>query len=133
MNLSLTQQNKSILHTSDISQLLNISLANDKNYAVRIKGKMNQIVVRSFPKQISPYKGLNKIVQTQSILDTLYEINGTCIGYFTNRNNNNLNFPGLHLHFISDNRRFGGHVIDLDLKNLNLEYQELKDSVRIIN
>lgn len=50
-------------------------------------------------------------------------IKGTLVGFWTPEYARTLNVPGYHLHFISDDRRHGGHLLKCRATNLRLQIQ----------
>ena len=36
-----------------------------------------------------------------------------------------MNIPGFHFHFVSNNEKYGGHVLELELANAKVEISEL--------
>ena len=50
-------------------------------------------------------------------------VSGTLVGFWTPEYARTLNVPGYHLHFISDDRRCGGHLLDCAGSNLSLQIQ----------
>jgi acetolactate decarboxylase len=83
-------------------------------YAVRVDGTFTRIEVRSVPAQQVPYPPLVVAVENQTIFE--YEqIDGTLVGFWSPAYVSGINVPGWHLHFISDDRSRGGHVLGLEL------------------
>ena len=54
-------------------------------------------------------------------------ISGTFVGFWTPEYAKSLNVPGYHLHFISDDRTRGGHVLQCRGKSLRLQIQREGD------
>ncbi len=81
-------------------------------YALRIRGTFPALKVRSVPAQTPPYRPLTEIVNNQSVFDYKH-ISGTLVGFFTPGFMGGLNVPGFHFHFLSDDRKRGGHVLGL--------------------
>jgi acetolactate decarboxylase len=79
-------------------------------YAIRVEGSFAHVKTRSFPRQES-YQPLAEITKTQSIFD-FNNIEGTIVGFFTPSFMASLNVPGLHLHFLSSDRKHGGHLLE---------------------
>ncbi|MBU6243929.1 MAG: acetolactate decarboxylase [Actinomycetales bacterium] len=48
-------------------------------------------------------------------------ISGTLVGFWTPAFARSIGIPGYHVHFISDDRAIGGHVLDLQAANLTIE------------
>ena len=53
----------------------------------------------------------------------LHEVSGTLVGFWTPEYAKTLNVPGYHLHFISDDRKSGGHLLQCRGVNLRLQIQ----------
>lgn len=100
--------------------------AGSKNlmYAVRIDGQFGQVKVRSIPRQAAPYPPLAEAAQQQRVFD-LRDVHGTLVGFRFPQYASGVNMPGWHLHFISDDRRSGGHVLDLRSSRLDLRMQRI--------
>lgn len=93
-------------------------IKNDTNYfyAVRIDGVFATVKTRSIPKQTKPYKTLTEAAKEQKIFD-LTNITGTVVGFWCPQYVNGINVPGYHLHFISADRKFGGHILTATLQS----------------
>jgi acetolactate decarboxylase len=91
-------------------------------YAVRIYGMFPSMKVRAIPAQQKPYPLLAEAAKNQSIYS--YEnTSGTVVGFYTPVFLKGLNVAGYHLHFISDDRHAGGHVLDFTVPiNTTVEY-----------
>jgi acetolactate decarboxylase len=81
-------------------------------YAIRINGTFPALQVRSVPRQAPPYLPLTAAVANQTVF--VYSgAKGTVAGFFMPQFFKGLNVPGYHLHFISDDRKTGGHILDM--------------------
>jgi acetolactate decarboxylase len=80
-------------------------------YAIRIEGTFPAIKVRSVPAQKKPYPGLAEAASRQSVFQ-FRDISGTIIGFRTPGFAKGINLPGYHFHFISADRKIGGHLLD---------------------
>jgi len=78
-------------------------------YALRIEGRFSDVRVRSVPKQEN-YRPLVEVAREQAEF-TLPDAEGTLAGFFTPSFLGSLNVPGLHLHFLTTDRRRGGHLL----------------------
>ena len=83
--------------------------------AIRVDGRFRHIRTRSVPRQKKPYPPLTAVTQDQPVFD-LYELSGTLAGFRFPEFAEGMNVPGYHLHFLSDDRRDGGHVLALELE-----------------
>jgi acetolactate decarboxylase len=91
-------------------------------YAVRMHGTFPSMKVRAIPAQHKPYPTLAHAATNQSVY-TYSESTGTIVGFYTPVFFNGLNVPGYHLHFISEDRKTGGHILDLIVpENTTVEY-----------
>jgi acetolactate decarboxylase len=52
-----------------------------------------------------------------------HDIPGTLVGFWTPEYARTLNVPGYHLHFLSDDKRCGGHVLECAGSQLHLQIQ----------
>ena len=93
-------------------------------YAIRIDGVFPSLTVRSVPKQ-EAYRPLAEAVKEQSVYE-FKAIEGTLAGFFTPRFMGTLNVPGLHLHFISADRRHGGHLLGCTSGRMRVSIQFIR-------
>jgi acetolactate decarboxylase len=95
-------------------------------YAIEIKGTLARIKVRSVPKQNKPYRSLGDAVKTQTEWEWK-NLKGTLVGFQFPAYLSGINLPDPHFHFISDDKRYGGHVLDFELKKGEVRIQPLRD------
>ena len=88
---------------------------------IKIDGSFNSMTTRSLPKQNKPYKPLDYIVEHEQKVITNKNIEGTVIGFCAPKYMNNLNTTDFHMHFISSDKKIGGHILDLSFDNLNID------------
>lgn len=81
-------------------------------YAVRIDGTFPYVKTRSVPAQERPYPLLVDAVSNQTVFEFV-NATGTVVGFWTPQFAAGINVPGSHLHFITDDRTAGGHILDL--------------------
>ncbi len=79
--------------------------------AVRLDGTFPSMKVRSVPKQAKPYPPLAEAVQHQAVFEYT-NVTGTVLGFRCPAFVKGVNVPGWHLHFISKDRKTGGHILD---------------------
>jgi acetolactate decarboxylase len=79
--------------------------------AIRVDGTFSYVKVRSVPAQNKPYPPLAEVTKTQPVFEAA-DVSGTLIGFRAPAFVKGLNVPGYHVHFLSDDRQFGGHVLD---------------------
>jgi acetolactate decarboxylase len=78
-------------------------------YAVRIQGLFSLVHARSVPAQ-EDGRPLVEVTRIQSEFN-FTDITGTLLGFYTPEFIKSLVVPGFHLHFLSDDRTVGGHLL----------------------
>jgi acetolactate decarboxylase len=81
-------------------------------YALRIDGTFPYVKTRSVPMQEKPYPRLANATKNQSVFE-FANVTGTVVGVWAPEFSKGLNVPGYHLHFITADRKAGGHILDL--------------------
>ncbi|MFA6173308.1 MAG: acetolactate decarboxylase [Kiritimatiellales bacterium] len=114
-------------------------LAPNKNLfvAIRFDGKFPSMKVRSVPKQQKPYPPLAEVTQHQAVFEYT-NVTGTVIGFRCPEFVKGVNVPGYHLHFISKDRKLGGHILNftaiggaLQIDTCNRFYMVLPEDGRL--
>jgi acetolactate decarboxylase len=119
-------------HTSTTDMPMNLSVfsstmagmlpTENMVYAVRMHGTFPSMKVRAIPAQHKPYPTLAEAATNQSIY-TYSDTSGSVVGLYTPVFFKGINVAGYHLHFISDDRKTGGHILDLTVPaNTTVEY-----------
>jgi acetolactate decarboxylase len=85
--------------------------AGASSWAVRIDGEFELVRARSVPRQDPPYRPLGEVVADQHVFELPY-VSGTVIGFRFPDYAEGLEVSGYHLHFISEDRSRGGHVLE---------------------
>ncbi len=83
-------------------------------YAIRIDGEFPAVKTRSVTAQKKPYRELVEATKEQSVF-ALGPVKGTLVGFRFPAYFKGINVPGYHLHFLANDRRSGGHVLDLTM------------------
>lgn len=86
-------------------------------YAIRIDGTFASVTARSEPAQEKPYRPLADVIEEEEEVFHLENVTGTVAGFRTPVLAQGVNIPGYHLHFITDDRTAGGHILDFSLRN----------------
>jgi len=100
-------------------------------YFIKLNGVFNSIMVRSVPKQKRPYRKLADALSLEQVEWTLKDISGTIVGLYCPSYMSAVNNHGWHLHFISDDRKKGGHVLDLSVTDGKCMFTKV-DSLKIV-
>jgi acetolactate decarboxylase len=93
--------------------------------AIAVHGTFARIKVRSVPRQNKPYRALSEVVKTQSEWEWK-NIRGTLVGFRFPSYLSQVNLPDYHFHFLSDDKARGGHLLDCELTNGEIEFQTLR-------
>jgi acetolactate decarboxylase len=80
-------------------------------YAIRIDGFFPYVKTRSIPRQQKPYPPLAAAAQQQAVFE-LADVKGVIVGFRYPPYLAGINLPGYHCHFITADRRAGGHLLD---------------------
>ena len=81
-------------------------------HAVRFDGVLSDVRVRVTPRQHHPFPRLADVT-SQQVETVARGIRGTVVGFWTPAIYQGIAVAGLHLHFLSEDRGLGGHVLDL--------------------
>ncbi|WP_435546997.1 acetolactate decarboxylase [Desulfobacterium sp. N47] len=92
-------------------------------HAIKIKGIFKTVKTRSVPKQSKPYRPLKEIVNTQPTF-RFNNIRGTIAGFRCPSYVKNINVAGYHLHFLTEDGKTGGHVLEFTVGKAVLEIDE---------
>jgi acetolactate decarboxylase len=74
-------------------------------------------VTRSVPRQERPYRSLKEVTRTQPTF-VFRGVKGTLVGFRCPEYIGVVSVPGYHFHFLTADRKSGGHVLRLNLLNL---------------
>jgi acetolactate decarboxylase len=92
--------------------------------AFRIDGRFECVVTRTVPRQKKPYRPMLKAIERQPTYK-FEETAGTMVGFRCPAYVQGTNVAGFHVHYITDDRRGGGHVLDYRLLEGKLEVAKI--------
>ena len=98
-----TELNKKIKESGD-----------NRFYVVRIDGTFDKIGYRSEYAQKKPYKPLAKVMETDQTFFENKNVKGTVVGLYCPEYMGDLNAVGWHFHFITADKKAGGHVFEVN-------------------
>jgi len=78
----------------------------------KIHGRFPALKTRSVPRQRKPYPKLSEVIAHQPVFE-YQDVTGTLVGLWSPAGLKSFTGSGYHFHFISDDRKAGGHVLDL--------------------
>jgi len=93
-------------------------------YAVKITGTFAALRARSVPQQQQPYPLLTTVVKTQPEFQ-MKDVTGTIAAFYCPPFVAGINVTGYHLHFLRDDKKAGGHVLDCTLKSGTVQIDTL--------
>lgn len=110
---------------NDLQKIIESSIPS-KNimYAIKIIGDFTFVKTKCYPKQNKPYpRGGVKIASSKKIFE-MSNIRGTMIGYFMPEHLKELGYFKYHFHFLSADKKYGGHIIDFKIIQGNIEIDD---------
>jgi acetolactate decarboxylase len=112
---------KDTLTLSSFQKILDASFSSiNLIYAIRIDGVFKSVKVRSVPPQSKPYPRLIDAAKHQAVFE--YEnIKGTIVGFKLPKYMEGVGVSGYHLHFISADRKRGGHLLDCRIDDVKIQ------------
>jgi acetolactate decarboxylase len=94
--------------------------SNNQFYGLRIHGDFAYMKCGGVPEQEKPYEqGLDVLLPNRPVYER-ENFTGTMVGFYCPDFIGNINVAGFHLHFISDDATFGGHVMEFDASKLEV-------------
>ena len=84
-------------------------------HAIKIRATFEYIRARSIPPQNPPYPSLDKVFETQTISE-YRNVRCTLVGFFGPDYIKGINVSGFHFHFVTEDRKVGGHVLECRLE-----------------
>ena len=88
-------------------------------YAIKIEGMFRTMKTRSVPRQSKPYGNLRQIADSQPTFD-FEDVEGTLVGFRCPGYVGGINVPGYHLHFLTEDKRAGGHVLEFTVEHAEM-------------
>ena len=120
-----TEQIENIDNFDTLRELLNNKvekLGTNRFYMIRIDGEFSTINVRSEYSQTEPYEPLADVLEHDQTFFDYENIKGTVVGLYCPAYMSNLNAAGWHLHFVSEDRSKGGHVLGINIKSAEIKW-----------
>jgi acetolactate decarboxylase len=88
-------------------------------HSVRIDGRFDAVRVRVTPRESRPFRPLTEVVKGQ-VETERQDVAGTLVGVWSPAIYQGITVAGLHLHFLAEDRSFGGHVLQLTVGEAEL-------------
>ena len=93
-------------------------------YAVKITGECSYLEVRSPPKQALPYPPLSDALKNQSILYCI-TLREHSWAFSVRSISNGISPPGWHFHFLTADKKRGGHVLEVTLQRATIQIDDI--------
>jgi acetolactate decarboxylase len=90
-------------------------------HAIRVDGRFRRIKMWS----VTPQPDQRPISQVHPVPFEFYDVKGTLAGFFTPRFMKDLCMPGFHLHFLTEDRSHGGHLLECTVSGARIAVQLL--------
>jgi acetolactate decarboxylase len=113
-------------HEELLARLDALIPAGASSCAIRLDGRFELVRARSVPAQTAPYRPLAEVVADQHVFE-LEDVAGTMLGFRFPAYAEGIEVGGYHLHFISDDRTRGGHVLDSRAQGLRARLDPSND------
>jgi acetolactate decarboxylase len=86
-------------------------------YAFKVHGSFKDLKCGGLHRQDRPFtKGLDELIPSRPVF-VKKEVTGTMVGFYCPEFMGQINVAGYHLHFISDDQKYGGHVMEFSEGN----------------
>ncbi len=95
----------------------------ERSITIRIDGHFERVRVRSVPRQEPPYPPLAEVIAQQQVSE-LVDVAGTMVGFCFPDPLDGIEMVGWHLHFVTDDRARGGHVLSYTLLDAMAQLDE---------
>lgn len=97
--------------------------SNNTFYSIKIEGTFEKMKTRAVRKSTAPYDTLAKTAAKQNIFDQ-EKVKGTLLSYYSPEIFDGAAVAGFHSHFLSEEKTFGGHILDFSKVTGTIEYQQ---------
>ena len=94
---------------------------NDFPLAIRLSGRFGRMKVRAVKRQEQDGVGLAEAAKDEAVFEFM-DVRGDLVGFRLPEYIRGINAPGWHLHFMDEDRKHGGHVVNFSLLEGNLSF-----------
>ena len=112
---------------SEIKEIIDAAVPTENYlYAVKISGEFQKLKTRSVPEQQKPFPDLAAVIKKQVTFEK-ENVTGVVIGFKMPEFIEGVNVKDFHFHFLSNDKNFGGHLLDLVLEKGKIEIGIIKE------
>lgn len=109
------------LHRAELSEIVDhLTLSPNYLYALRIIGEFEWVTTRTVERQEAPYPPMAQATSGEPVIRH-EKTKGIMAGFRTPLFEQGINVAGCHVHFVDDDRKRGGHVMDFILNKGTVE------------
>lgn len=102
---------------TDVHHLIDDLVPSDNIFcAVRIDGLYQFVRTRTVPRQTRPFRPMLDVVKEQPTFNFTFK-QGVIAGFRSPQYTTGINVPGYHEHFITEDRKGGGHIQDYSISS----------------
>jgi len=106
----------------DLDRFLDDGIPERNNFvAIRVEAEITTVVLRSVAAQERPYRPLPEVAKSQSVWRH-ERLRGTLVGIRSPQWTAGIAVPGYHWHFLSTDRRVGGHLLECTFRAGTIRY-----------
>lgn len=99
-------------------------------YAAKIEGTFDYIKFKVYPKQNKPY-AVGTVIAASKVERVMENVKGTLVGYIMPEHLLDIASVQYHFHFISEDKKYGGHLIDFQLSSGTV-YLDYKHNLQLV-
>ncbi len=108
-----------------LQEAVDVTLDTDNiAYGIKVSGTYSYIKTRSVSPQQKPYPPLSDVVEQQTVFE-FHDVRGTMVGFRMPPYMGGVNVSGWHLHFLTEDRRAGGHLLECTVDNATVSIDEI--------
>ena len=122
-----TSESISDMNYTELMEYVDRQLPTDNIfYAIKLEGSFEYMKTRSVPRQQKPYPPLVEVVEHQAIFE-FENVSGTVVGFRCPPYVQGINMPEYHLHFLTEDKEAGGHILEMRIKECKLSIEYIYD------
>jgi acetolactate decarboxylase len=93
-------------------------------FAIEVNGFFSGVTARSIQKQDKLYVPLSDVVGNQTV-SNFSNVKGTLVGFYIPDYMKEINVAKYHFHFVTDDKKFGGHLLDMNVTNGTIKISKI--------
>ena len=110
----------------DLQKQLARELNKNSAYAIRINGNFVRMHTRAPSPAVKPYPSLLEHLKDHQHTFSFDNVQGTLVGFYVPAFLKTVNVSGLHFHFLTSDKKEGGHLFDFTAGSLTVEVSRMR-------